>query len=61
MKEEHHHDNILSPFQFDEKDTFSIVLINKDAPWILSDKRHTLMHFVFEMTLYKTSGSRTTK
>jgi len=42
---------VFSPFQFEDGDFFSIVLINIDDKWILSDEGHTLMHLSYEIDI----------
>ncbi|MBM4166937.1 MAG: DUF1828 domain-containing protein [Ignavibacteria bacterium] len=40
---------VFTPFQFDDGDSFAIVLKKIDKHWMLSDEGHTYMHLSYEM------------
>lgn len=40
---------VFTPFQFDDGDSFAIVLKNIGDQWIISDEGHTFMHLSYEM------------
>lgn len=42
---------IFTPFQFDDGDSFAIVLKKAGKSWILSDEGHTFMHLSYEMDM----------
>jgi hypothetical protein len=37
---------VFTPFQFDDRDSFAIILKNAGNNWILSDEGHTFMHLL---------------
>lgn len=42
---------IFTPFQFDDGDSFAIVLKQSGKNWILSDEGHTFMHLSYDMDI----------
>jgi hypothetical protein len=42
---------IFTPFQFDDGDSFAIILKNTVSGWILSDEGHTFMHLSYDMDI----------
>lgn len=42
---------IFTPFQFDDGDSFAIVLKKAGKNWILSDEGHTFMHLSYEIDI----------
>lgn len=42
---------IFTPFQFDDGDSFAIVLKRVGKNWIISDEGHTFMHLSYEMDI----------
>ena len=42
---------IFTPFQFDDGDSFAIVLKRAGKNWILSDEGHTFMHLSYEIDI----------
>jgi len=42
---------VFTPFQFDDGDSFAIVLKKNGTDWILSDEGHTFMHLSYEIDI----------
>jgi len=42
---------VFTPFQFDDGDSFAIVLKKNGENWILSDEGHTFMHLSYEIDI----------
>lgn len=42
---------VFTPFQFDDGDSFAIVLKKTEKNWILSDEGHTFMHLSYEIDI----------
>lgn len=42
---------VFTPFQFDDGDSFAIVLKKSGNNWILSDEGHTFMHLSYDMDI----------
>jgi len=42
---------IFTPFQFDDGDSFAIVLKRAGKNWILSDEGHTFMHLSYDLDM----------
>jgi hypothetical protein len=42
---------VFTPFQFDDGDSFAIVLKKMGKDWILSDEGHTFMHLSYEIDI----------
>ena len=42
---------VFTPFQFDDGDSFAIVLKKTCKHWILSDEGHTFMHLSYDMDI----------
>lgn len=42
---------VFTPFQFDDGDSFAIVLKKAGSSWVLSDEGHTFMHLSYEMDI----------
>ena len=42
---------VFTPFQFDDGDSFAIVLKKSGENWILSDEGHTFMHLSYEIDI----------
>jgi len=40
---------VFTPFQFDDGDSFAIVLKSVENQWLISDEGHTFMHLSYEM------------
>jgi len=43
--------HIFTPFQFDDGDSFAIVLKRTGNKWILSDEGHTFMHMSYDLDM----------
>ena len=42
---------VFTPFQFDDGDSFAIVLKKNGKGWILTDEGHTFMHMSYDMDI----------
>ena len=49
---------VFTPFQFDDGDSFSIVLKRIGEKWFLTDEAHTYMHLSYEIDINSLKGSR---